>query len=316
MKNNVQEIDGILRDEGYLVDVMFHKVGTTITISPQVLGVDIGDNEELANFFDQFVRNARISWLGKKNPDILKAESIAKSVHNRKIRDSLDGKHYIPKSKLTGFKDFLNQKKEEFYEVRDNLVDNYDLNVRSFHRKLENDFLTETVIDSGQRSEMVELIMDRVPSKQEVYESFKVEQDYMLFAMMTELSDESDKEAAIESANIRMNRINGNTLAVTFDKVNTVINAVIEKRHNKRHVNIIKDAAEEITDRNVFSHSGLDELKVDLEAIGDSSDLSDYEMVVGKIYYLFDTFGELDQLSLANSPFNLKQLEFLGNTFK
>lgn len=311
-----KEIDNILRDGGYLVDVMFHKVGTTITISPQVLGIEVAGNEELASFFDQFVRNAQISWLGRNDVDIRKAESIAKSVHNRKIRDSLDGKHYIPKSKLPAFKDFLRTKRDEYFVVRDNLIDNYDLNVRSFKRKLEEDFLSETITDVAQRDKIVKLIMDRVPSKEKVYESFKVEQDYMLFAMMTELVDDEDKDAAIESANIRMNRVNGNTLAVVFDKVNIVINAIAEGRYSKRHTTIIKDTAIEVEERNVFSHSGLVDLKEHLLQIGDNSDLSEFESLVGRIYYLFEKVDELDQLSLASSLFNLKQLEFLSNEYK
>lgn len=312
MTMKTKEIDETLRDGGYLVDVVFHKVGTNITISPDVLGIEIGNNEELKSFFDQFVRNTQLSWLGRNNTHIRKAESIAKSVHNRKIKDSLDGKHYIPKSNLLGYKNFLREKKVEYYAVRDQLVDSYELDVRRFRRKLENDFLSETMDDETQRGKMIEAIMEKVPSEEEVYDSFKIEESYMLFAMMTEMLDDEDKESAIESANIRMSRINGNTLAVVYDKLNTIITAIVESRHTKRHESMLLETVQEIDTRNIFSHSGIVDLKRGLESLPAKPDLTDFEVVVGGLYRLALDLKEEHQINLSKSVFTLNQLEFLA----
>lgn len=316
MTKTAREIDSILKNGGYLVDVVFHKVGTNITIKPEVFGLEFKNNPDLETFFQQFIRRTQVSWLGKNNVHIRKAESIAKSVHNRKIKDSLDGKHYIPKTRLAGFKDFLRTKKEEYFKVRDELVDTYELSVRSFERKLENDFLNETVKDNKQRSTLIKAIMNKVPTKEAVYDSFKVEDTYMAFAMMYDEVDEEDKEAAVENANIRMKRIIGNTLSVVFDKTNTILNAIIEKRYTKRHSNMLQDIISEIDERNIFSHLDLENLKKEYESISDSSNLADYEYIVGRIYFLADEAGETDQLNLADSVFSLSQLEFLAKTFK
>lgn len=302
----------ILREAGYLVDVSFRKVGTTITISPKVLGIEVGSNEELASFFDKFVKSSQISWLGKRNTQILKAEALSKAVHKRKIRDSLDGKHYLPKSKLPGFKAFMKEKKTEFMKVRDNLVDSYELDVRSFRRKLEDDFLRETVTNDTERDQIIAAIMSKVPSKEELKNSFKVEQTYMLFAMTSELMDEEDKQASIESAQMRMNEINGNTLALVFDKINLILEALVEKRHTKKHKQMVADLVEEITIRNIFSNSDLDAIKQDLIDVAITNTLDGYETIIGTVYKTSRDIQEDHQLNLDTSIFTLKQLEFMA----
>lgn len=310
----IMETEETLRDGGYLVDVVFHKVGTSITIKPEVLGVEINGNDELADFYQNFVRNAQISWLGKANPNIRKAESIAKSVHKRKIKDSLDGKHYIPKSKLAGFKGFLAEKKKEYLAVRDTLVDSYELDVRLFRRRLENDFLNETVSDDDERERIIQAIMGRVPSKEEVYDSFKIEQSYMLFAMSSELEDESDRDAVIESTNMRLYAINGNTLAVVFDKANTILQAIFNKKYTKKHERISYEIIQEIEERNIFSNSKIEELRTIFQSLIGSQSLSDYEVFMGKLYKMALDINQEHQLAIDKSVLSLAQLEFLAKT--
>lgn len=307
-------IEEKLREGGYLVDVRFHKIGTNITISPQVLGVDIRSNDELGDFFNQFVKNSQISWLGKKNGEILKAQSIAKSVHKKKKKLSLDGQHYVPKSSLPEFKDFLKGKTEEFLAVRDELVDNYDLYVRQFKRRMEEDFLSATIHDSSERTDVLDAITSKIPTKEEVEESFKVEKSYMLFAMTGELMDDEDREAAVESANIRMNEINGNTASVIFDKLITNINALVKKKYTKTHDAIANEIVEELDKRNIFSHHALAELRDDFIKVKDNVDLDDYEIMIGKTYKFAKEIGTTDQLSLDESPLSLKQLDFLAKS--
>lgn len=306
------KIEETLRDGGYLVDVTFHKVGTNITISPNVLGIEIGGNEELGDFFHQFVKDSQISWLGKRNPHIKKAESIAKSVHKRKIKDSLDGKHYMPKSKLPAFKEFLKQKKTEFFKVRDELLDSYELDVRQFEAKLRNDFLAETIMDSAERNTIVEAIMGKVPSKKDLEDSFKVEQSYMLFAMTSELMDDDDKEASIESANMRMNVINGRTLAVIFDKLNSIMLALSKHKHTKVHENMANEIVEEMKVRNIFKHSTLQKIQESYEKVKNNQSLDDYEIIIAQVYKFSKEIGESHQLAVNESALSLNQLEFLA----
>lgn len=306
------KVEELLRDGGYLVDVTFHKVGTNITISPEVLGVEVRGNEELGDFFHQFVKDSQISWLGKRNKQIRRAESIAKSVHKRKIKDSLDGKHYMPKSKLPEYKEFLKGKKKEFYEVRDELVDSYEFDVRQFEAKLRNNFLSETITDSAERDKVVKAIMNKVPTKDELKESFKIEQSYMLFAMTSELVDEDDKEASIERANQRMNEINGRTLAVVFEKLNKIMRALMNKKHTKTHVDMADEIVEELNTRNLFNHSTIEDIKVLYGKVKDNQDLDDYELIIGKLYRFAQDIGEEHQLPTDECVLSLKQLDFLA----
>ena len=307
-------VEEALTGGGYIIDLKFYKVGTNITISEEALGIDTSTNEELSDFLNTFVKKTQISWLGNKNVHIRKAESISKSVHKRKIKDSLDGIDYIPKAKMPAFVSFLSEKKKEYLKVRDNLLESYDLDVRLFERRLRTDFLNETVGDDERREELIKKIMAKVPSRDEVYDSFKVEQDYKLFAMSSQLLAEEDKEDAYNLALERMNGINGKTLSVVFEKTSTIMTALLEKRHTKKHEKIANEIIEEIVDRNIFSHSGLENIKEDYQHIKDNQDLEQYEVFVGKVFKLAQEIDEVHQLPLDKSVFTLEQLEFLAKT--
>lgn len=298
-----------LREEGYLVDITFHKVRTATTVDPKVLGINVEDNEQLQTFYNNHVKKTQMTWLSTQNIHLRKAQSISKSVHKRKILDSLDGKSYLPKAKLPSFKAFMKKKNEEYLKVRDNLVDEYDIIVHQFRQELEADFLNETVSDHDERQILMNAIMSKVPSKEEVYDSFRIEQNYMLFAMTSELMDDEDKAESQEMMNKRINEMNGVTLSVVFEKLSLVMTALWEKHYTKTHHDKVDEAIVEITQRNIFKNSYLEELKKEIIEGKEEKSLGKYELLLTKIYREAKSIGEDHRLDIGLCPLTLPQLE-------
>ena len=304
-----KSIEKTLREDGYLVEVKFHKVRTATTVNPKAIGIDVKDNKELESFYDKHVKKSQISWLANDNIYLRKAQSVSKSVHKRKIKDSLDGSLYMPKTKLPAFKAYVKEKKAEYMKVRDGLVADYDRLVREFRRDLEADFLNTTVASDVERQQLIDAIMKKVPTKLEVYNSFMVEQTYMMFAMSTELMDDDDKDASLESAKIRMDEMNGVTLSVVFEKLNKIMSALWNKKYTKTQHDMVDEIIVEIDDRNIFSNSTLEAIKHDVARVKELRSLEEYEYILTKVYAAAKDIGEDGRLDVNGSILSYDQLE-------
>lgn len=317
-KGTTKEAEDLLRDGGFMIDVHFRKAGTSITISPQLLGVDLRNNEPLKEFFSNFIESNKVSFLGKNNTLMKKALSIAKSAHKMKISMSLDGKSYMTKEILGDYKDFLMGKEKEFYEVRDSLVKEYDEHVHDFREKMESEFLTHTLsgLSKDEREEIIDRIMARVPSKAKFYSSFRVEMNHSKFALSEEVGDDAAEYVLQETVN-RVHEITGRTLAVVFSQMNILLNAMgTHGRLTAKHRNMMDNLNVSIQKRNIFRNAVLEDMRqeiADMSAEDDETIAEMAEELVSRAYCYAIENGTEEVLDLDNSQLTIRQMELLGS---
>lgn len=316
-KGTTKEAEDLLRDGGFMIDVHFRKAGTSITISPQLLGVDLRNNEPLKEFFSNFIESNKVSFLGKNNALMKKALSIAKSAHKMKIAMSLDGKSYMTKDVLEEYKVFLSDKEKEFYEVRDALVTDYDSHVHEFRGKMESEFLTHTLsgLTKEEREEIIDRIMARVPSKAKFYSSFRVEMTHSKFALSEEVGDDAAEYVMQETVN-RVHEITGRTLAVIFSQMNVLLNAMGKHgRLTAKHRNMMDNLSDSINKRNIFNNAVLESMRLeiaDMSGMDDESMSEVAEDLVSRAYCYAVKNGTDEVLDLDNAQMTIRQMEMLG----
>lgn len=316
---SARDAEELLRDGGYIIDVHFRKGGSTITLSPQLLGVDIAKNDDLKGFFDEYVENNKVSFFGKNNVWWNKTQSIAKSAHKKKIEMSLDGKSYMTPTILREYKVFLDEKKGEFFAARDELVNEYENAVLEFRHKLENKLLSNTLsgLTWDERQDIIGRVMRRIPSKEKFYKSFKVELSHTKFALSGEVVEEFQEDVLDETVD-RVYDITGRTLAVIFSKMNKIY-GYIDKNGSitKTYREMLVETAQDITNRNVFDNHILENIREDMLAMEglDADTIADLcETAISSVYCYADEIGMVDALDMDEAKLSVPDMELFGRS--
>ena len=306
---------------GYIVDVTFKRPRMAVTISPQLLGVKLDTNAELKDFFDSFVENNRISFYGKNNKLLNNASNIAKHVHKRKKQMALGSSDaFMTKDVLEDFRVYLEGETKEYMKVRDELVADYPAIVDNFNNQLKNDFLKNTLssLSDVERDEIAERIMRRVPTQTEFYEAFQVGLKRKKIVLTDDVeADEADEIMAELSETV--NEIVGKTLSVAFNTVNYVLDVQTEKGSiNTRNRNSIAALKEELTKRNIFDNSFIDDLCEEipaLDAMDNEEFVEELEFIAARIYGYAKEKHILDEIAFENSALSEKGLDTLYSLY-
>lgn len=320
----VNEVEKIIHQEIVNVEVSFRKPKQQIKIDEKMLfGETKIEDEGLKDFISSYLVGNKVNWFGKNNKQLKRANAISQAVHRKKNELALDGKSAIPKDSLPVLKEFLKKKEEEFYEVREELYREHSHILDDFRTKLESDFIRKTndFASYVDIEKMTAKVLSQVPTAEEMYNSFAVHRDYTLFAMSTEMIDEDDKVAVEQSTIRRMEHINGHTLSIIFDKANTVMKAMLERKLSKKHEKILLSIVQELENRNIFKNTGFDNLlekakTFAVETVFNLDVTEEMEYFLADVYLQADELNQLSQIDFSTSVLARNQLEFLSGELK
>lgn len=298
-KVQIENIDQYLQQSGVVVKIHVGRIRGNFELKPSTLGVNM-DNEDIQTFFKDHVKNGAMSFIP------LGFEKEFQRIENRirmaKMRMSLGyDNSYMPIEVFKEFKEQVQKAREEYFQVRDKILEQWDdLKVR-FMNQL-NSALDE--MNPTDKNQIVRGIMQKYPTKAEYKNSFYLKTSLRAFPVLKNLSllDESLSEEVRQSAiedNLEMIH---EVLGICFNEVFQVANTIYKaydrssKLSNKTR-GALSNAIKSVKRKNLLKHPSVEQLVKDLEQLYHTSDADEGGELVESI--LSRSFGEANILGLS-----------------
>lgn len=310
-----------MKQGGFLVDVTFKKAGNQITLSPQLLGLNVDENEGLKEFFNDFMDNNRVNFL--KKSVVKKADAVAKAVHKEKRVQSLgESGNFMTKEILRDFRAYLDRKKLEYFAARDEIVAHYDEYVAEFKEEFEQKFISVTLssISEAERNVLMEKVFRRIPTKQQYADSFAVGLKRMSISLADEVDDEDVDEVLMDTLS-QVNEITGKNLSIAFTGLNRLMDAYHKNGSlNNRNRAVLTSVPRELERRNLFNDAIVEEARqkvIYFKSTGLSDDeiIEESEMLVSKIFAYATEIGTEEQLDLNASVLSVDEMQEINDIF-
>lgn len=312
---SVENIDNYLQQQGVLVDVHVGRLRNKVDISPNMFGVDTEKSEELANFFNDYVKTGKMCFIPMKYEK--KFQSIETSLRTKKKEMALGYENkYMPIETYKEYKEYVEQKRKEYLYVRDEIMLLWDALMDTFRYTVD---CSLTEMNALNASTLKKEIFSKIPSKETYGNSFYVETSLKAFPVMNNLDlfDESIEDEIRES--IQRDSINSvyeilaNILSDAFESVNKVLSY-----YNKngtltdKQLKVLRDLTPRIASKNILKNGLVNEIIHDLREVSGLDDYDDMaemcEGVLARIYG-FATEIEVDMyLDLSKSALSTEEL--------
>ena len=315
----VENIDTYLQKQGVVVDISVGRLRIPISLDPAIYGVDINEDKDLNEFFTDHVRNSKLVFISKQNEKRL--QSLETNVRQKLSTMAIGyNKKYLPIETYKEFEIFFNEKKKEYFDVRDEIIDNWEHIVKSFAVKLDTSL---SQLNSLDRENLKIKIMNRIPTMEQYRDSFYMDTHIRAFPVMANV-DVFDKDIAKK---IREGAIQENINSVYEIIANVLDNAFVilsksykyyEKYNTLNSVQLkkINSLIPVLKRNNLLKNDIINDIIADLETISKETDI-DYKMelidvIFGKIYKYSNEIGILDKISLNESVYDEATLESLA----
>lgn len=320
----IEDLSTYIRKKGVIVKEHIGRKRNYLEISPKIFGVDLSQkDEETRNFFKEHLKMGKIKFI--PDSDEKKLINLESSLRMARRRASIgyDDSFMSIETYQEFLKDF-EKKKKEYFEIRDDIVNRWDVLIKRFKEGL---WQSLTDLNAVDKETVFDTIVSKLPTQEEYEKSFYMELTVKAFPVMENLDmfDNNIREQIMEGLNHdtiqTLYEIIANTLNDAFENVSKVVTTLSknEKIANKT-LGSIKKTAERISQKNIFHNDVIDQIKNDiLEMIRESHDsdvMSEIaEKILFKIYGYAKELGVHEQISLTNSPFSedelLEAYEFL-----
>ena len=271
---SIENIDMYLQQQGVVVDVHVGRLRTKTTLNPKALGIEVDKNEDLNNFFKDYIKKGKVCFIPEKYES--KLQSIETSLRNqRKLMSiGLDGK-YMPIEVYKNFKSYFLSKKKEYNEVMEEILLSWDLLMESFKMQLQSSLTLMSRSKDGSYDEsLFETIVSKIPTKAKYEASYYVDLTVKAFPVLTNLSlfddtisDEIRESVRKESID-NIYEIMSTILSDLFENVNKVLLYYKDKDCiTQKHINILKNLVPRIKSRNVLKNELIDKIVLSIEDI-------------------------------------------------
>lgn len=195
-----------------------------------------------------------------------KLRSIDNSVRQQFARQSVGGNsHFISKEELEKFVSFWDKKKEEYFAIRDLLVENYSSITQDFLNKMEG-YLQ--CINSPQQTVILRQLKSMIPSKESFNSSFYMAMEFtenVDIAIFSVDSRKSLKEAIEANSKRRVESLIGNTLSELKNSLKS-LHSLIEDRNilgytvGKNTINKCLSDIEKFRKDNIFDIKKIEDI--------------------------------------------------------
>lgn len=222
---SIENIDNYLQQQGVLVDVHVGRLRNKVDISPNMFGVDTEKSEELATFFNDYVKTGKMCFIPMKYEK--KFQSIETSLRTKKKEMALGYENkYMPIETYKEYKEYVETKRKEYLYVRDEIMLLWDALMDTFKYTVD---CSLDEMNSLNKATLKKEIFSKIPSKETYGNSFYVETSLKAFPVMNNLDlfDDSIEDEIRES--IQKDSINSvyeilaNILSDAFESVNKVL---------------------------------------------------------------------------------------------
>lgn len=297
----ILDIDKYFKQQGVLVDIHVGRLRNKVTLPPNAFGVDIKDDDNLETFFDEYVKSGKVTYI--PNSIEKRFQSIETNIRQKKKELSMgyDDK-FMPIEVYKEFKKFIDEQKVKYFDVRDEVLAQWDVLIRNF-KELLNDSLG--LMNALYKKELIHDIYSKLPSKEQFEESCYIEPELMAFPTNEnidlfdeELSEEMRESIAKKSINTVYEILN-NILSDAFKNVNLVMKYYVEKNDlTKKQLDVLKKLKNRLKTKNILKHPIVNDIIDYLDGIEKMHDIDDIQEQCEEINVLIYGFANSIDISL------------------
>lgn len=313
---SIENIDTYLQHKGVIVEVSVGRKRMPVSLDPKVYGVDVNTNEEVATFFKEHIKKSKLLFIPKTYEKKLQSIESFIRLKRNSMAIGYDNK-YILLEDYHKFMEIFNKKKEEYFNILEEITCNWDSMVINFKNQLDIIFDSLNSLDKGKIQAQ---IWSKVPTVEEYKESFYFKVKLKAFPVMSNVSifdseiAEQVKERAIEENILAVQDIISNTLndtfgvlsdAYTFYNNNADLSVIQLSKLGKLVPNLQKNNLL----RNEFIMEIINDLKENNSIPDIDKKIEQIEVILGKIYKFSKELGLEQNLPLNKCPLSIDILE-------
>lgn len=314
----IEDLGSYIRKKGLVVKEHIGRKRNYIEISPKVFGVDVSQKgEEVKELFKEYMKMGKMSFI----PDSYEKKliNLESSVRMTRRRESIGyDESFMTIEIYWDFVKYFEEKKREYFAIRDEIVSKWDMLIRRFKEVLLNSLDELNALD---KEIIFNSIVSRVPSKEEYQRSFYMSLSVKAFPVVENLDmfDESIQKQIREGLNQEtistLYEIIGNALNDAFENVSRVLIS-IEKNGKlaSKTLGSINKTADRLAKKNIFHNPKIDEIRRDiLRVVSKSGNVEEVaelaENLLAKIYGYAKELGvESSITSISSCPLSEDEL--------
>lgn len=295
----VEDLANYIRKSGLIVKESIGRKRLVFELNPKFYGVNLSEKgESVQGFHKNHVKTGGILFIPREEER--KLANLESSVRMLRRRSSIGYEdRFMPLETYEAFKKQFEERKKQYFELRDSIVNNWSTLLANFRQELT-DWLQE--FNAKDREVLFTTIMSRVPTVAEYKNSFYMNLNIKAFPVAENLDMFRDEirdqiESGLTDDTVAtMYEIIGNTLNQAFE---TVMVAIENHKQNgtmsARTKGSVKRTAEIIAQKNIFANHVIDDVKAMMMEMLRSDSVTDAgEEILGAI------FGYARELGVGN----------------
>lgn len=317
----IENIDHYIKKKGVIVNVKAGGGKSSYSISPKIYGVDTTElKEDAENFLKKHIKGGKVSFLS----DDEEKKIIAIESKLRKKRKELSigfNNSFMPIESYTEFKEYFNQAKRDYFQLRDELVAKFDTLVEDYVRRVS---AALQELGTAATEDEFNSLMNKIPTQDEFKNSFYMELIVTAFPVAENLDIFSPEVAEDVKKGINEGALNilyesmGSALDEAFLSMLTVINSNSLEKIHPNVINGIKNAINRVKRKNILGNPKVDEIVEKMREMIDvdiDNAMQIAEIVISKIYLYTKEMGIINLISINKSPFSLDELEEMSKIY-
>lgn len=295
---SIDNIDQFFQKQGVIVRVHVGRIRGNFELTPSMYGVRFL-SDEVKDFFKEHSKNGFMSFIPMRLSK--EFQKIENRIRMAKSRMSIGYENsFMPIDVYKEYAEQVQKAKEEYFEIRDNVVDEWDDLRKNFEQSLNS---TLGSLNPEEQEGLRKAIMSRYPSKKAYQDSFYMRTSLKAFPVMANLSlldedlSEDVKEAAVVDNLDMVHEVLGVAFNETFQIANTVYKSLGKNRKlpNKTK-GALSNAIKSIKAKNLLKHPSIHELIENLDEMYHLTDTDESIELAENI--LAKSYGESTELGL------------------
>lgn len=308
-----------MNTQGVIITVSSHGGKPSYIAPTSMYGVnekELDDNEK--EFIDEHLSKGKVSFIPKSvTSKINSIETKSRS----KIREYAIGYNnsYVPIVSYPEVMEILEGYKEEFDNLKKELVDKFDDMIVSFKTKAA---LSVVHIDNKEAKDILEKLFKKLPTKEKFEESlqFEIRVSTFLTTENMDLLPEDVQKKVKESKERSSDEVIKEGVITILNETITYLSSVLvsaKKNGGKpapRTVMGLKNQARRIGQKNIFGNSEIAGFKSEIEnmvSFSGEEQVEHGERLLAKVYNYSMELSLEEEIDLSRCPFSEKQLEEL-----
>lgn len=312
---NVTDISDYIEGVILVGDIHIHRASGTTVLNKKMLGINT-DSIGVDDFFKNYTKDGTIYLIPtNKNSVGGRLNSLTANIRQRMSASYFNrDRKWMTVDSYLNFKEFLKEKEEDFFAIRDEIVSNWDIYYNKFEEDLRFAFRNLHTVEADSH---IKKILDSMPTKNKFADSFALDFDVYLMpgCDISQITDKGILEDLKAGETKRVleyfNGVIGTALDYAFQKVSNAYESTsfsVSKTGTAvptKTLVALGNVPVELRSRKILKDSGflleevavsIEEMTSSLQTIMDMTDALDLIMDTASLIY-----GYSVELSLEDS---------------